>query len=577
VNPNARHALLAAGLLAVAAGSALLLAALEPSRPLSPGLPALRDPASPGAGAAFPGGPGAGASGVAPLSGPSGAIEGLVRDPEGKPAPGVGVSVRGTAEGRAWTAAVRTGPGGAYSLRAPAGKAFVRAVSRVHLDSDETEVEVAAGATARADLALAARARARARVLGTGGEAVAGAAVRLSDARTGNVFEAVPGPGGALEFPPLPRGEYRVEAAAPGFAAGPATARVLSVSGPRAELDVRLHPSCRFGGLVRDEAGNALPGAEIRAFSRAGPSGRAVSGPDGAYALEVLPGRVSLVALRPDKAPAFLGDFEAAAGGWTGLDAVLERGAALRGKVTGPRGAPLPGARLRVQWIGPARGFTHLSPEASTDAEGTYRVDHVASGTLAVSVRADGFAPGARRFQAGPSGSELQADFSLGGGFTLRGRALDARREGLAGARVELPGGSGDAVSAPGGEWSIEGLPRGPVDVSVSAEGRVHAQLRGVPVPGAAPDAVLPRMGSLRGRVERAGVGQEGVEVVASSGGTLRYRTLTDASGTFAFAEIPPASYRLEARAEGFRGDGGPAEVPEGGAAPEARLELLPE
>jgi protocatechuate 3,4-dioxygenase beta subunit len=574
MKPGSRHLpILLAVAAAAAAGTAALLLLADlggsvsgPRSDPAAGGPADASlggaPAPDGFGAALPLPPGA------LPRGPRGAVEGFVLDPGGNPAAGSGVRATGAAGGRTWSASARTGRDGAYRLELPSGRAAVRARSRRFLDSPESEVEIPAGGTVRADLRLADRLPLPVRVVGPDGiRPLAGAILRLTRPGTGEVFTASEGPGGGLLLPALPRGDYRVEAEAPGFAIGPETARTLSVSGPSSEVRIRLHVSSRIAGTVRDERGRPLGGAEIRAFTRASPAGRACSGGDGAYVLEVLPGRVRILALHTDRAPVFGGELQAPEGGTSTLDIEMGPGAVLRGRVAGPGGAPLPGAVVRAQWMSPIQGFTHFVPEVSAGKDGEYRVEHLAAGDHAVSARAEGFAPASRAVRMPGAGREAESDFLLGGGFALEGRILDPGGEGLPGARAEIQGGGGSVAAGADGCWRIEGLPRGTADLAFTAEGRVPAFRSGVAVPGTALPVPLPRMGSLRGRVEFEDTGQEGVEVIAAAAGGLRFRTWTDSGGGFAFREVPPGSYALEASAEGFYGKAGPFEVPEGGEA----------
>ena len=106
----------------------------------------------------------------------------------------------------------------------------------------------------------------------------------------------------------------------------------------------------------------------------------------------------------------------------------LEQGVALTGRVLGPEGKPIAGARAAF-----GRGPMECShePETTTDADGRFELPNCRKGASGVTVQADGFAPQMIKLVVGPEAKPLE--FRLEPANTLRVRAVDPNGEPLVG------------------------------------------------------------------------------------------------------------------------------------------------
>jgi hypothetical protein len=137
----------------------------------------------------------------------------------------------------------------------------------------------------------------------------------------------------------------------------------------------------------------------------------------------------------------------------------LEQGVTLTGRVLGPDGKPVTGARAAF-----GRGPMECShePETKTDPRGRFELQNCRKGPSAVTVQADGFAPQMIKLAVGPEAKPLE--FRLQPATTLRLRAVDPSGKPLVG------------VSFLAYEWPAGGSPSFHAirfHASTDAEGRV--------------------------------------------------------------------------------------------------------
>lgn len=503
----------------------------------------------------------------APVLAPSretGILAGRLVDGELRPLPGAGVRLEG--DGPApWIRNLRTGLDGRFDARVPAGRVRLDVLLRDLLPPPPREVWVAPGRETFVELRASPTTEARLHLLGAPGEGIPGARLALVHARTGRTFSASCGPDGTCRISNLPPGEYAVEAAAPGYVQGREGRRAIVLDRAEPDLEIPLTVSSRIGGTVRDEAGAPVSGAEIRAVVRGGRPYAARSESDGTFLLDVPPGRVLLGASHPDFAPVLLGVLEARRGGWSLLDAVLAPGVAVTGTV-GNADGPLPGARVRLQRLGPGADAGFHYPAAHADAGGRFAFPHVASGEHVLAADAEGLAGRTLRLAVDAAGPALVVDVRLGAGVVLEGRVADAAGRPVAGVSIlarDPRAGEIRARTGEDGAFRLEGLSGLEIALSVEGEGFAPAMLGAVDPKARPVEIELDRLGGLEGIVSFAGVGQRGVAVTASAGATS-YRTRTGGGGAFVFEGLPPGTYALEASAPGFRSPGKTVTVGEG-------------
>ncbi|MHC5040078.1 MAG: carboxypeptidase-like regulatory domain-containing protein, partial [Planctomycetota bacterium] len=371
------------------------------------------------------------------LERPTGLLEGSVLSPSGHPLPGVGVTASGSG-GPRWTRSVRTDGTGHFRMTLPMGDATVRATPARFLPPPPLPVRIAPGETRTAVFRLVERARGEIWVASPEGEGRnPRGTVRLTHAKTGEVFEAEGGGDEPFRFPSLPPGEYTLRMKMRGFVRDPRTPRTLVVSSATLRVQVPLSVASRLSGTVRDERGRPVGNAGVTARIRGGAPVRTVTGGTGMFAMDVPPGIFRVVVTHPEFAPAFSEPIRAIRGEDPVVDIVLDPGIPLEGIVETAEGVPIPGAEVRAQRIGPVPELTFFYEAGETDGEGAFRFGHLGEGEHVVAAKGSGFVEGSRRVFVPVKGGPLRVVLVLGGGGILRGRVRGTDGRGLEGVKVE--------------------------------------------------------------------------------------------------------------------------------------------
>ncbi|MFN7135151.1 MAG: carboxypeptidase regulatory-like domain-containing protein, partial [Myxococcales bacterium] len=217
----------------------------------------------------------------------------------------------------------------------------------------------------------------------------------------------------------LAPGTWELTASAPGFAF---TRTRLKV--PATDAVVELKASGTLEGFVVGPDGKPAEGAEVSALGGENQPPLSGTGPAGGFSLEVAPGTYRITA-RLGSLASSAGPFAVAAGQTVrGVRLVLGPSAAVEGTVTASvDGSPVEGASVAIS---PFREAGDLG-RAVTDAQGFYRVEGLAPGSLDVVVWADGYAEQMRRGVTTLAGQSARLDFSLAGSGILEGEVTDGR------------------------------------------------------------------------------------------------------------------------------------------------------
>ncbi|HYD42647.1 MAG TPA: carboxypeptidase regulatory-like domain-containing protein [Anaeromyxobacter sp.] len=265
----------------------------------------------------------------------------------------------------------------------------------------------------------------------------------LTFSRGGVAASVQAGPDGVFHFQPPAAGRWLLAtASAPGhfpFAPewGFSPVQLDAAPGKHVRgLEVFLAPATEIDGLLVDEDGAPVPGAEVLLRGAGGGKavlitipGRWVTDARGTFraaapqnsVLEArkqgyYPGhaRVDLHAVVDGRIRITLG------AAWAGPE---PQKAALAGQVVGPDGQPIPGALVEA---GRTHGWAYAGTpvaQALTDADGRFRIDELDRSPHLLRARAEGYQPG----EVGrviPGGPEVK--MTLAGGGRLRGCVRDA-------------------------------------------------------------------------------------------------------------------------------------------------------
>jgi len=268
--------------------------------------------------------------------------------------------------------------------------------------------------------------------------------------------------------------------------------------------------------------------------------------------------------------------------GWVGslsfAEIALAEPATLAGRVLGPTGEPLAGARLEVEGVGgrAAKDIPFPLPHATSDGDGRFRLELLAPGRVPIRVRppeASALPPGFLEPELAP-GEVAELDVQLREKNVIRGRALDA-----GGGPAELDvflrhEGRSEPVAVDGhGAFAVEGCDDPPYALELRAEEAPGAIVELEPVwPG--PDEVLlvaPALGSVKGIfLDEAGLESLVAKDVPASADPLGRMPMRPAQGPIVFLEerdggfsgrvqwsgdeyrfdaVPPGRYRVTIKA----------------------------
>ena len=256
-------------------------------------------------------------------------------------------------------------------------------------------------------------------------------------------------------------------------------AQPVEIRGDR-ELRVPLPEGAEVGGIVEDELGAAIAGAEVileREDDGAAPRWIATTDDSGSFTLDTLiDGTYRLFARASGHASL------ARAGVSVGSDGEepeelrlrLDRVGLVSGTVVDPEGRPSEDASVLIAGSGiwPAR-------RVETDAEGRFRFDEVPPGVYEVRAFTETLVAEPRRGLTVEPGGRSVLTFSLSEGVTLTGIVRDSDTQApLAGAEITVAAESLDAIpratrSSEDGRYTLSGLLDAVHRVSASAEGYV--------------------------------------------------------------------------------------------------------
>lgn len=434
-------------------------------------------------------------------------------------------------------------------------------------------------------------------VVDTGGRPVEGAEVFVSEA-TGDIMvrgrpdsspAAVTGQDGFFRVEDRRAGEtVNVDVHRSGFASAGAPGVVAPTEEP---VRIVLKPSSTLEGRTVDEDGKPVAGARVSvipaepaAMSRgfmlftASASRSAVSADDGSFLLEdVAPGIVELQASAAGKQSAELGNLEIRSGqDRKGVEVVLATAAVVEGRVLAG-GRPVPGAGIQVVEPEMGAGRFFMTPRASSDGDGYYRLDGVAPGTRTLQVEHKSYSKTVRELEV--RAGENSLDFSLERGSEISGRVVDEDGRPVPGARIALFEGfrSWDlpsATSGPDGSFTLESVADGTYRIQGAKEGYAGGEGQELTVAGSVGgvEVKLGRGGAIVGQLKGLDFTELSQVRVSLSGRREHLLGRVAPDGSYRIDNVSPGEHQVRATVRGERQADGTVTLEEGAA--EVRLDL---
>ncbi len=349
---------------------------------------------------------------------PQGKIRGEAVDGHGEPVPETMVyATYESAGGSSHSSGTGVDADGRFELEVTAGRLKLSASSPDHR-SNERSLEVAPGQVVDGvRLVLEPGAVVEGRVLGSAGEAIAGAWV------SAHMMRMSAGPGrivtdsdGRFRIGGLETGELYLSVHLDGF---PSVDRQIEVKPGVNSVEIRLLETHEVHGRVVDEALAPVGGAQVALV----PAGRgrpsnAVSGADGSFVAEASDGLYRLIAFKDGFGRAEADDrVEVAGGPVFGLEVRFVEGGAIVGRVLGVEPDRL--ANVIVSTDDPRSSFSPI------DHQGRYRLEHLKPGEWTVVATEPPTGRTARgRVTLHPGEREATLDLEFTPGLTLAGRVV---------------------------------------------------------------------------------------------------------------------------------------------------------
>ncbi len=362
---------------------------------------------------------------------------------------------------------------------------------------------------------------------------------------------------GRVDRADLEPGEWRVTAFAAGFRPGAAAWADVE---PGAQADVQLElerPATSWlESLVLAADGVPIAGAQLRlesAQAEAPFRQQLSTADDGRVRFDKVPlGLYYLSARHPLYRPTLLRDQRVTVAGATPT-ITLARGdwdlADVSGRVVAGDGTPVAGVHVALE----RQGAPWAWQDATTAADGSFRLESLPTGIYSLSWSAHGYAaPTPRRLLLAAGGSD-DLVLPLDRGVTVRGtlRGLVDDRQGEVALDVHDANGEHSSSVGPDGTFAVPGLAGGPAllaarqgtrGASVAVELPAAGEVTGVEVD-------LPPPLQLTGRVtwRRSPVAGGRVVLHSRSSPGAEAWTLTDTTGAYVLDDLGPGEYLVDA------------------------------
>ena len=329
----------------------------------------------------------------------------------------------------------------------------------------------------------------------------------------------------------------------------PKTVELSVAPGERRALEIRLAAGAAIEGVVLDDAGGRVALAQVVASSSAQKQSwvadllrRATSGADGSFRIGGLtdgPYRVS--AQCPSHETVELSDVTAPS---DAVRIVLRRFAQLGATFRTKDGAALPDR----WWLRATRPASWTKDRTVLDlAAWMGKTAELAAGPWSVTISVDGYVPVVRDIDLAPGETRTLDGIELDPGVDLAGRVVDKDGFGVEGARVAA---GGRIVKADAdGNFTLEHVPPGDLDVEVSEEGYITERVRRAATATGEFVVTLRHGGVLRGTLKDAAgapvtMAQLHFMPADGTGGIAKTIDLCDDDGAFE-VRLAPGEYTV--------------------------------
>ncbi|MDQ6800051.1 MAG: carboxypeptidase-like regulatory domain-containing protein [Acidobacteriota bacterium] len=474
-------------------------------------------------------------------------ISGRVAYSDGTPVAGATVSTR------PFTSAGRSDDKGTFTLRnVVAGKVMLVAMtSEQQLQSSPTEVSAPARNVV---ITIPAPARVEGRVTDKEtGQPITDFQVAFAwrDSRGGSFGRPIPfhNDDGSFVLDNLGAGPLRLQVAAEGYAPGSLSDLTTEEGHALRGVQVQLDRGGKVRGRVTS-GGNPIEGAHVRfgqSISMGAPGlTDAVTDDKGEYVIDGIGAGERTIDFSKE---GFLPKHKSVAverGKEARLDAELDRGRELRGRVTDKTGRAVAGVRVSAMSTVGSGGFR----PAITDAEGNFNLDGLADGRYTITAMKDGYVSARQNDVAVPAQTPLALTLDIGG--TISGRVLGLSEVELSAADVMASASVSNSRAKvnPDGTFTLRGLPDGRVSVFAMTHGGAVQRQSGQKVvevvngSGPSVDIDFGEGISITGRVTKSGVPFPGGNIEFFGTGIRRGSTISS-EGRYQVDGLTPGNYTV--------------------------------
>jgi uncharacterized GH25 family protein len=344
------------------------------------------------------------------------------------------------------------------------------------------------------------------------------------------------------------------------------------VSAPATDVLIEIPPGGRITGRVLDkntkqpvtqfEAGVSVARGGGGMMFMGPPQTRPFTSEDGTFALEnVPPGQTNLVVSAAGYTAARVPSINIEEGKTLAdVEVLMDHGVRVRGKVTGPDGAPVAGASVRLDFMagGPARMMRAPMNNQSTvtDSNGEYTLEAMEPGEKTFQFSRAGYTTLSKSAEL--SGAETRLDAQLSSGTRVGGVVVTEGGAPVADANVSAQSAAEGAGyrstrTDANGAFQLEGLAPGRYTFSASKTGYANGINRDVDVSTAGSlRIVLQTGGTIYGRVIGLSPDEITMATVTATSPNGSSSSPVDAGGNYRIEGAPTGTVRLRAGLSGM-------------------------